>query len=198
MAPIGMRDRIISLIRREADRARSGQPVGILAKVNSLVDTKIIEELYAAGAAGVPIRLNVRGICCLRPGVQEVSENIQVVSVVDRYLEHSRVFVFRNGGSTEVHASSADWMPRNLDRRVELMFPILRPELGDSVIEMLEEQFADNQKARRLKPDGSYERVSPGKAEPVRVQESLYRRAVAEAERVRSVTPVRFSPIEGN
>ena len=198
MAPIGMRDRIISLIRREADRARSGQPVGILAKVNSLVDTKIIEELYAASSAGVPIRLNVRGICCLRPGVQEVSENIQVVSVVDRYLEHSRVFVFRNGGSTEVYASSADWMPRNLDRRVELMFPILRPELRDSVIEMLEEQFADNQKARRLKPDGSYERVTPGKAEPVRVQESLYRRAVAEAERVRSVTPVRFSPIEGN
>ena len=198
MAPIGMRDRIISLIRREADRARSGQPVGILAKVNSLVDTKIIEELYAAGSAGVPIRLNVRGICCLRPGVQEVSENIQVVSVVDRYLEHSRVFVFRNGGSTEVYASSADWMPRNLDRRVELMFPILRPELRDGVIKMLEEQFADNQKARRLKPDGSYERVTPGKAEPVRVQESLYRRAVAEAERVRSVTPVRFSPIEGN
>jgi polyphosphate kinase len=89
-------------------------------------------------------------------------------------------------------------MPRNLDRRVELMFPVLRPELRDGVIEMLEEQFADNQKARRLKPDGSYERVTPGKAEPVRVQESLYRRAVAEAERVRSVTPVRFSPIEGN
>jgi polyphosphate kinase len=198
MAPIGMRDRIISLIRREADRARSGQPVGILAKVNSLVDSKIIEELYAASSAGVPIRLNIRGICCLRPGVQEVSENIQVISIVDRYLEHSRIIVFRNGGSTEVYASSADWMPRNLDRRVELMFPILRPELRDRVVDMLEEQFADNQRARRLKPDGSYERVSPGKAEPVRVQEGLYRRAVAEAERVRSVTPVRFAPIEGN
>jgi len=198
MAPIGMRDRIISLIRREADRARSGQPAGILAKVNSLVDPKIIEELYAASAAGVPVRLNVRGICCLRPGVQETSEKIQVLSIVDRYLEHSRVFVFRNGGSTEVFASSADWMPRNLDRRVELMFPILRPELRDRVVEMLEEQFADNQKARRLKPDGSYERISPGKAEPVRVQESLYRRGLAEGERVRSVTPVRFAPIEGN
>jgi polyphosphate kinase len=89
-------------------------------------------------------------------------------------------------------------MPRNLDRRVELMFPILRPELRDRVVEMLEEQFADNQKARRLKPDGSYERISPGKAEPVRVQESLYRRGLAEGERVRSVTPVRFAPIEGN
>jgi polyphosphate kinase len=197
VAPIGMRDRIISLIRREADRARSGQPAGILAKVNSLVDSKIIEELYAASTAGVPIRLNVRGICCLRPGVPEVSENIQVVSIVDRYLEHSRVLIFRNGGDTEVYASSADWMPRNLDRRVELMFPILQPELSDRVLSMLEEQFADNQKARRLKPDGSYERVSPGKAEPVRVQESLYRRVQAEVESVRSVTPVRFAPIEG-
>jgi polyphosphate kinase len=197
VAPIGMRDRIISLIRREADRARSGQPAGILAKVNSLVDSKIIEELYAASTAGVPIRLNVRGICCLRPGVPEVSENIHVVSIVDRYLEHSRVLIFRNGGDTEVYASSADWMPRNLDRRVELMFPILQPELSDRVLSMLEEQFADNQKARRLKPDGSYERVSPGKAEPVRVQESLYRRVQAEVESVRSVTPVRFAPIEG-
>lgn len=197
MAPIGMRDRIISLIRREADRARSGQPAMILAKVNSLVDWKIIEELYSASAAGVPVRLNVRGICCLRPGVQEVSENIQVVSIVDRYLEHSRVFAFRNGGSTEVYASSADWMPRNLDRRVELMFPILKPELKEKVVGMLEEQFGDNQRARRLKPDGSYERIAPGKADPVRVQESLYRRGIAEGEKVRSVTPVRFAPIEG-
>jgi polyphosphate kinase len=197
VAPLGMRDRIISLIRRESDRARSGQPAGIMAKMNSLVDAKIIRELYSASAAGVPIRLNIRGICCLRPGVADLSDNISVVSIVDRYLEHSRAFAFHNGGNTEVYVSSADWMPRNLDRRVELMFPILRSELRDRIIEMLEAQFSDNQKARRLNPDGSYERVSAGRSDPVRVQEHLYRRGIEERERARSVTPVRFVPIEG-
>ncbi|NWG12881.1 MAG: RNA degradosome polyphosphate kinase, partial [Acidobacteria bacterium] len=161
------------------------------------VDSRIIKELYAAGEAGVPIRLNIRGICCLRPGVVNLSDRIRVVSIVDRYLEHSRAFAFYNGGDTEVFVSSADWMPRNLDRRVELMFPILRPELRDRVVEMLEAQFADNQKARQLNPDGSYERVSAGRSNPLRVQEHLYRRAVEERERTRSVTPVRFVPIEG-
>ncbi len=198
VAPLGMRDRIISLIRREADRARSGQPAWIMAKMNSLVDAKIIRELYSASSAGVAIRLNIRGICCLRPGVADLSENIRVVSIVDRYLEHSRAFSFHNGGNTEVYVSSADWMPRNLDRRVELMFPILRAELRDRIVEMLEAQFADNQKARKLNPDGSYERVNAGRSDPVRVQELLYRRGIEERERARSVTPVRFVPIEGH
>jgi polyphosphate kinase len=195
MAPNELRDKCKALIRREADRARSGQVSGILAKMNSLVDRSIIAELLAAGQAGVKIRLNVRGICCLRPGVPGISENIRVVSIVDRYLEHSRVFVFRNGGETEVYASSADWMPRNLDRRVELMFPILAEDCRNRVIESLEAQFSDNQKARFLGPDGNYTRVSPGRAEPLRVQEYLYHRLLEEEAKARS-SPVRFVPIE--
>jgi polyphosphate kinase len=195
MAPLGMRDRIISLIQREADRARSGQNSGILAKMNSLVDAAIIRELCAASGAGVPIRLIVRGICCLRPGIPGVSEKIRIVSIVDRYLEHSRAFVFENGGSPEVYLSSADWMPRNLDRRVELMFPLLSEGAQRRVIEALEIQFADNQKARVLHPEGTYSRVV-SRGEPLRAQIYLYERLAEERDRVRSVTPVRFSPIE--
>ncbi len=197
MAPLGMRDKIVALIRREADWARSGQNSGILAKMNSLVDPVIIQELYAASEAGVTIRLSVRGICCLRPGMPGVSERIRVISIVDRYLEHSRAFVFRNGGNTEVFLSSADWMPRNLDRRVELMFPILQEPLQQKVIEALETQFADNQKARVLKPDGSYDRVSAGRTEPIRSQEHLYAQMLQEQNRIRSIAPVRFVPIDG-
>lgn len=197
MAPLGLREKMISAIRREADWARSGQVSGILAKMNSLVDTVVIEELYAAAGAGVPIRLNVRGICCLKPGVPKLSESIKVVSIVDRYLEHSRAFVFRNGGNTEVYLSSADLMPRNLDRRVELMFPVVSDAHKSRVIEALEAAMSDNQKARVLKPDGSYERPGPGRSETLRVQEFLYRQAVEERERLRAVTPVRFEPLEG-
>ncbi len=197
MAPLGLREKILSSIRREADWARSGQVAGITAKMNSLVDPQIIEALCEAAAAGVSIRLNVRGICCLRPGVPKQSENIRVVSIVDRYLEHSRAFVFRNGGNTEVYLSSADWMPRNLDRRVELIFPVVQESHMARVIEALEAAFSDNQKARALKPDGSYERVSTGRSEPARAQEQLYRRAAEDGERVRAVTPVRFEPLEG-
>jgi polyphosphate kinase len=197
MAPAGLRDKVLALIRREADWARSGQISGILAKMNSLVDPLIIQELYAASEAGVPIQLNVRGICCLRPGVPNLSEKIRVVSIVDRYLEHSRAFVFRNGGNTEVYLSSADWMPRNLDRRVELMFPILQEPLQRKIIQALEAQFADNQKARELKPDGSYERITAGRLEPLRTQEYLYARLLEEREHIRSIAPVRYVPIEG-
>jgi polyphosphate kinase len=126
MAPIGLREKILSLIRRESDWARAGQPSEILAKMNSLVDPKIIRELYGASKAGVKILLNVRGICCLRPGIPGLSENIRVISILDRYLEHSRAFAFHNGGDSEAYLSSADWMPRNLDGRVELMFPFCR------------------------------------------------------------------------
>jgi polyphosphate kinase len=197
MAPSGMREKILLLIRRETDWARAGHGAEILGKLNSLVDPKIIRELYAASKAGVKIRLNVRGICCLRPGAAGLSENIQVVSILDRYLEHSRIFVFSNGGESEVYASSADWMPRNLDRRVELMFPILQHHLKDRIIDALRAQFTDNQKARRLKQDGSYEKITAGRPDSFRVQEALYQTAVAEQERIRSLTPVRFAPIEG-
>jgi polyphosphate kinase len=198
MAPTGMRDKVLELIRREADRARSGQVSGILAKMNSLVDPRIIRELYAANRAGVPIQLNVRGICCLRPGIPEISKGIRVVSIVDRYLEHSRAFVFRNGGDTEVYLSSADWMPRNLDRRVELMFPLVQDHLKKRVVEYLEVQFRDNQKARLLKQDGSYVRVSAGRSGALRAQQHIYARTLQEHEMIRSVTPVRFVPIEAD
>ena len=198
MAPVGLRERIISLIRREADRAKSGQLSGILAKMNSLADPAIIHELCAASGAGVSIRLNIRGICCVRPGLPGLSENIRVISIVDRYLEHSRAFAFKNGGDTEVYLSSADWMPRNLDKRVELMFPVVDEKSRQWVMEALEAQFADNQRARLLLPDGSYKRIAPGRSEPVRVQEYLYRRIQEEHYRAVSVTPVRFVPIEGS
>ena len=165
--------------------------------MNSLVDPKIIQELYAAGKAGVRIQMNVRGICCLRPGIPGTSDNIRVVSILDRYLEHSRAVVFNNGGDPEVYLSSADWMPRNLDRRVELMFPIQQQDLKEKVIEIMRAQMADNQKARLLKQDGTYERVAAGRSEPLRVQEYLYQRSVEEQERIRSLTPVRFTPIQG-
>ena len=197
MAPTGMREKLILLIRRETDRALTGQASEILGKMNSLVDTKIIQELYAASKAGVKILLNVRGICCLRPGVAGVSENIRVVSILDRYLEHSRGFAFSNGGDPEVYLSSADCMPRNLDRRVELMFPVLQRDLKERVIRIMRAQMSDNQKARLLKPDGTYERVAAGRSEPFRVQERLYSQGLEERERIRSLTPVRFVPIEG-
>ncbi len=198
MAPIGMRESILTMVRREADRARSGQSSGIMAKMNSLVDKAIMEELYAASCAGVPVDLNVRGICCLRPGVSGLSERIRVISIVDRYLEHSRAVVFHNGGDPEVYVSSADWMPRNLDRRVELMFPIVQPAARERVIRALEAQFADNQKTRLLRPDGTYERITAANAESNRVQEFLYRSLLAEHDRIRSIPPVRFVPLERN
>jgi polyphosphate kinase len=197
MAPLGMRDKILLLIRREADWARTGQTSEILGKMNSLVDPQIIRELYVASQAGAKIQLNVRGTCCLRPGVPALSENIRVLSIVDRYLEHSRVFFFRNGGDSEVYLSSADWMPRNLDRRVELLFPLRQEDLRKKVIEILRMQMADNQKARILKEDGTYERVTAPRADPLRVQEFLYQRSLEERARIRSLTPVRFVPIEG-
>jgi polyphosphate kinase len=198
MAPVGLRQKVVTLIRREADRARAGQSNGILAKMNALVDPQIILELCAASAAGVRIRLLVRGICCLRPGVPGTSENIRVVSIVDRYLEHGRACVFANGGETEVYLSSADWMPRNLDRRVELAFPVLDEAARTRVIEALEAQFEDNQKARVLRDDGTYTRVSAGRAEPLRAQEYLYRRLVEERARVLATPPARFVPLEGS
>ncbi len=196
MAPAGMRDEIIRLIRREADRARSGQGSGIMGQMNSLVDPAIIQELYSASQSGVKIQLNVRGICCLRPGVSGLSENIRVVSILDRYLEHPRIFAFHNGGEDEVYMSSADWMPRNLDRRIELMFPVVQQHARRRALEELRTQFADNQKARLLKPDGRYERLAPGSSARIRVQEFLYRTLMEERELERTAPPARYVPIK--
>ncbi|HZM49295.1 MAG TPA: polyphosphate kinase 1, partial [Vicinamibacteria bacterium] len=157
MAPTTLRERFLRLIQREQRRAEEGQPAEIRAKMNSLVDEEMIRALYDASKAGVKIRLNVRGICCLRPGVKGVSETIEVLSVVDRFLEHSRVFHFRNGGEDEVYLASADWMSRNLDRRIELLFPVA-PENRKKVLDVLDAMFQDNVKGRRLQPDGTYRR----------------------------------------
>ena len=185
MAPTGLRQRFLRLIGRERRRADAGQPAEIVAKMNSLIDDEIIEALYDASRAGVAIRLNVRGICALRPGVPGTSDTIEVVSVVDRFLEHSRVFYFLNGGDEEVYLSSADWMTRNLDKRIELMFPVDDPSHRARVLNALRAMFRDNVKARWLDADGVYRRreVPPGET-PCRVQQELQHEARRAAARV--------------
>src|SRR6185503_6756673 len=174
LAPTGLRRQFLKLIDRERRRAEGGLPAEIIAKMNSLTDGEIIEALYAASRAGVKIRLNVRGICALRPGVADVSANIDVISIVDRFLEHARVYCFRNGGDEEVYLASADWMTRNLDKRIEVMFPVEDNALKLQVRAALDAMFRDNVKARRLTSDGSYKRVRRAKGEtPFRVQQFL-------------------------
>jgi len=195
MAPSALRDRFLDLIRREARRAETGQPAEIRAKMNSLVDEEIIRALYDAAKAGVRIRLNVRGICCLRPGVKGVSESIDVVSIVDRFLEHSRVFHFRNGGDEEVYLSSADWMPRNLDRRIELLFPIEADDARRKVLDGLDAMFLDNVKSRWLQADGTYRRRKPAKGdEAFRAQVHLYREAERALDKAHAAAPLTFEP----
>jgi polyphosphate kinase len=164
--------------------------------MNSLVDEEIMEALQAASRAGVRIRLNVRGICCLRPGVKGASETIEVVSIVDRFLEHARVFYFRNGGDEEVYLASADWMARNLDRRVELLFPVESAEARAKVLDGLDALFADNVKGRRLQPDGTWKRKKPGRGdEPIRAQVETYRRGQRALERARARAGVTLEPL---
>jgi polyphosphate kinase len=142
--------------------------------MNGLVDEALIDELYAASNAGVEIDLIVRGICCLRPGVPGLSENIRVRSIIDRYLEHARIFYFENAGDPEYLLASADWMPRNLDHRVEIAFPVLAPTLRSQIRQILDTQLADNVKARLILSDGRSEHVKPDGETPVRSQERLY------------------------
>jgi len=195
MAPIGLRERFIALIDRERERAEAGQDAVIMAKMNSLVDRRITVALYRASQAGVKVLLNVRGICCLRPGVKGVSDNIEVVSIVDRFLEHSRVYYFLNGGQEDVYLSSADWMPRNLDKRIELLFQVDAPGPKLKVIGALNAFFEDNVRAKRLKADGSYIPKRRRKREsPVRCQVTLYERAVRDAERAEAAVPAEFRP----
>ncbi|MCC6995843.1 MAG: polyphosphate kinase 1 [Deltaproteobacteria bacterium] len=203
VAPLTLQERIIELIRAEAKLARSGKEGRIIAKMNALVDAETIRELYEASRAGVKIDLLVRGICGLRPGVPGVSDNIRVISVVDRFLEHSRIFYFRAGGKEEVFISSADWMPRNFVRRVEAMIPIEDPALRTRVVaEILGTMLADNVKANLLRPDGSYVRLRPGDAEPqLRSQVRFLEIARAHAEaaplatmQLRARTPVSLRP----
>jgi polyphosphate kinase len=174
MAPLGLRQRLLGLIRREIDRTAAEGPGQIRAKMNALVDVPLIDALYEASKAGVKIDLNVRGSCLLRPGVAGLSENIHVVTVVDRFLEHSRIFEFRNGGDTEVYIGSADWMPRNLDRRVELVVPVLDQGHRERLGRILDTLLADNVKSRELRSDGTLVKRD-GRRRQVRAQEIFWR-----------------------
>jgi polyphosphate kinase len=196
MAPTQLRERVVKLIEREARRAQDGQPGLIRAKMNALVDERVIDALYRASRAGVRVRLNVRGICALRPGVKGLSENIEVVSIVGRFLEHSRIFHFQNGGEDEVYLSSADWMPRNLDRRVELMAPVEAPDCRRRLLEILDVLFKDNVKARRLLADGTWRVAArPASDAPFVAQASLYELARRGWERRESASPDSFEPL---
>ena len=174
IAPTSLREGMIERIRREAEHALEGKPARLIAKINSLVDPEMIEELYTASQAGVEIDLIVRGICCLRPGLPGISERIRVISIIDRYLEHARIFYFHNDGNAEYFLASADWMTRNLDRRVEIAFPVLDPQIQAQLLEMLSIQLADTVKARTILPDGRSQRVEPDPLAPVRSQLRLY------------------------
>jgi polyphosphate kinase len=166
VAPSRLQASMIEKIEREAVNAAAGKPARILAKLNGLLEPAVVKALYKASQAGVPIHLVCRGICALRPGLPGVSETIRVTSVVDRFLEHSRIFYFENDGSPEVFTGSADWMDRNLSRRVEVVFPVEQPDLKARVIdEILRTTLADTAKARELLPDGTYRRVTPAAGE---------------------------------
>ncbi|MBL8966477.1 MAG: polyphosphate kinase 1 [Spirochaetaceae bacterium] len=199
VAPFDLKARIIAAIGREAQRSSPEAPGLVMAKMNSLVDEDVITALYRASAAGVKVMLNVRGVCMLVPGVAGLSENISVVSVVGRYLEHARVLYFRNGGAEELYLSSADWMPRNLERRVELMFPVLDEALRSRVKDILLAYFRDTAKAHRLGPSGRWNKLAPAAGEePFSAQawfyESVKRRHAAEENPAERELQVRRRP----
>jgi polyphosphate kinase len=172
MSPTGIQRRLIHLIGREVDKSARRRRGRIIAKMNALVSHEVIGALYKASRAGVRVDLLVRGICSLRPGVLGISENICVRSIVGRFLEHARIFWFHNGGKEELYLASADWMPRNLERRIELMFPVEDPDHRRYVMAVLDLQLRDNVKARELQPDGRYRRVRGGK-KPLSSQEAI-------------------------
>jgi polyphosphate kinase len=180
LAPTGLREHFIDLIRNEAEQARAGKAARIIAKLNSLIDESVVEELYAASEAGVQIDLLMRGMCSLRPAVAGVSERIRVISIVDRYLEHARVFYFHNGGNPTFWLASADWMPRNFKRRIEIAFRIPDPQLQTKLKDILELQLVDSVKAWQMKPDGSYVRKPSTDGRGFRFQERFYEMLRAE------------------
>jgi polyphosphate kinase len=184
VAPNDLHRRTLELIDEQTQRAITGRPSRIFAKLNALVDHAVIEALYRASQAGVPIDIVARGICSLRPGVRGLSETIRVRSIVDRFLEHSRVYVFGPDDDAQVFLSSADWMPRNFFRRVELMFPVLAPELSTRILkEILPVYLADNTRARQLDSDGVFHLLHPGAGEtPVRCQIQMLEQAGPEVD----------------
>ncbi|HVW30287.1 MAG TPA: polyphosphate kinase 1 [Polyangiaceae bacterium] len=197
IAPTSLREGLLERVRREAAHARAGRPARIVLKMNSLVDRPLIDALYEASDAGVDIALIIRGICCLRPGVPGLSERIRAVSIVDRFLEHARVFYFENGGDPEYFLASADWMPRNLDHRVEIAFPVLAPPLREFVREVLDIQLSDNVKAREILPNGRSRRPERVIGDPIRAQERLYAMVAALEETAGGGTPSAPSVVAG-
>jgi polyphosphate kinase len=192
VAPVNLRKHLVALIEREIAHAKSGAKGQMILKMNSLTDAKMIELLYAASQAGVRIELIVRGICCLRPGIPGVSENISVISIVGRFLEHSRVFYFANNGQPELYLSSADLMSRNLDRRVELMFPIEGADMVQQIKdEVLTSALTDRVRARVLASDGTYTRIAPSEGDPLPDSQTLIARS-----RTRKLHPAHFVPRE--
>jgi polyphosphate kinase len=175
LAPVNIQDRIIALIEREIKKSSPKKPGRIIAKMNALIDERTIRTLYRASQAGVRIDLIVRGICCLRPGIPGISDNIRVRSILDRFLEHSRIYYFHNGGSPEIYSGSADWMPRNFKKRAEILYPIQDQALKTRIIdEILMTYLTDNVKTRLMQPDGSYQRVRRAPNDkPVRSQSAL-------------------------
>ena len=201
VAPFDLQSRLVGLIERERDHALAGQPARIVAKLNSLVEQGLIEKLYEASCAGVRIDLIVRGICSLRPKISGLSENIRVISIVGRFLEHSRIYYFHNDGKPDLYLASADWMPRNFYRRVEIAFPLEAPPLRDEIInEVLPRFLTDYGKARELQPDGSYLRLKPEEGAPrsqaqLQFREHSRRQAKKLAEKQRAAK-MRLSPIK--
>ncbi len=181
VAPIWLRDKFMSLIERETQHARNGKEARIVAKMNSLCDAGIIEALYEASCAGVRIDLIIRGICCLKAGIPGLSENIHVRSIVGNFLEHSRIMYCLNDGFEEIYMGSADWMPRNLDKRVEIMFPVEDEACREEVKHILRAQLRDNVKASVLQPDGTYEKIDKRGKTPFNCQDYFCRKAESEA-----------------
>ena len=181
LAPLWLKKRFLYLIGREERHARNGENAHIIAKMNSLCDPDIMEALYSASTAGVRIELIVRGICCLRPGIAGVSENITVRSIVGNFLEHSRIYYFENGGSPEIYAASADWMPRNLDRRVEILFPLEDSRIREKALHILLLELEDTVKAHIMRTDGTYDRVDRRGKELINSQLLFCEEAVKEA-----------------
>ncbi len=194
VAPLTLRERVLELIAGEAERKRQGQEAFIRAKMNSLTDPGVIKALYEASQAGVRIELNVRGICCLRPKVAGLSENISVFSIVDRFLEHSRIFHFHQGGEDAIFIASADWMSRNLDSRVELMVPVLELEARRKLMHVLDVSLKSREKTWRLLADGRYERRGGGARKGIRAQEVLHEETSAAAKLARRGRAVVFEP----
>lgn len=197
MAPFGLRERLLTMIASETDRAKQGEAAEIMLKMNALEDRQMIEALYKASRAGVKVRINVRGICCLRPGVKGLSENIRVVSIIDRYLEHARVFYFRQGGTPAVFIASADFMKRNLSKRVELLTPIEDGAARKRLVQILETTFSDTSRARVLQSDGRYVAASV-EGQPLRSQEVFARDAAKRAKQTNQAPDVLIPHIPKN